>query len=119
MQRSRKIKIFVKNRSHGTRADCTQASALIDGLKGDSLLADRAYDTQEILDQANSQDMKLALPPKKNRKQQRDYDKHPYKIRHLVEKAFLQLKRWRGIATRYAKNTHSLPLCKLGDDALG
>ena len=30
-----------------------------------------------------------------------------YKIRHLVENAFLWLKRWRGIATRYAKNTSS------------
>ncbi|MDB2592933.1 IS5/IS1182 family transposase, partial [Gammaproteobacteria bacterium] len=26
------------------------------------------------------------------------------KYRHLVENAFLNLKRWRGIATRYAKN---------------
>jgi transposase len=65
------------------------------------------YDTQEILDKAKSQDMKIVIPPKKNRKQQRDYDKHLYKIRHLVENAFLHLKRWRGIATRYTKNTHS------------
>ncbi|MFH1915229.1 MAG: IS5/IS1182 family transposase, partial [Pseudomonadota bacterium] len=37
----------------------------------------------------------------------RDYDKYLYKIRHLVENAFLHLKRWRGIATRYAKNSAS------------
>ena len=30
-----------------------------------------------------------------------------YKLRHLVENAFLHLKRWRGIATRYAKNSSS------------
>ncbi|MSS27963.1 transposase, partial [Desulfovibrio sp. PG-178-WT-4] len=41
------------------------------------------------------------------RKEQREYDKGLYKIRHLVENAFLHLKRWRGIATRYAKNTSS------------
>ncbi len=29
------------------------------------------------------------------------------KHRHLVENAFLHLKRWRGIATRYAKHTTS------------
>ena len=29
------------------------------------------------------------------------------KLRHLVENAFLLLKRWRGIATRYAKNVAS------------
>ncbi len=28
-------------------------------------------------------------------------------IRHLIENTFLHLKRWRGIATRYAKNTAS------------
>ena len=36
-----------------------------------------------------------------------EYDRYLYKIRHLVENAFLWLKRWRGIATRYAKNTSS------------
>ena len=43
------------------------------------------------------------IPPKKNRKEQRDYDKYLYKMRHLVESCFLVLKRWRGIITCYAK----------------
>ena len=47
------------------------------------------------------------IPPKKNRKVQREYDEYLYRLRHLVENAFLALKRWRGIATRYAKNTAS------------
>jgi transposase len=34
---------------------------------------------------------------------QREYDKDLYRHRHLVENAFLHIKRWRGIATRYAK----------------
>ena len=93
--------------TEGTRADCTQAGALIDGFKSDYLLADKAYDTQAILDKAKSQGMAIVIPPKKNRKEQRGYDKHLYKIRHLVENTFLHLKRWRGIATRYAKNTRS------------
>ena len=46
--------------------------------------------------------MNPVIPPKKNRKMQREYDKHLYKTRHLVENAFLHLKRWRGIAARYA-----------------
>lgn len=37
----------------------------------------------------------------------RGYDKYIYRLRHLVENAFLEWKRWRGIATRYAKNTAS------------
>ena len=51
--------------------------------------------------------MKIVILPKKNRRVQRDYDHYLYKLRHLVENAFLHLKRWRGIATRYAKDTSS------------
>ncbi len=51
--------------------------------------------------------MRPVIPPKKNRKVMREYDKDEYKWRHLVENAILHLKRWRGIATRYAKNTAS------------
>ena len=51
--------------------------------------------------------MEAVIPPKKNRKVQRDYDRETYKWRRLVENAFLHLKRWRGAATRYAKRTAS------------
>ena len=51
--------------------------------------------------------MNIVIPAKRNRKQQREYDRHLYRLRHLVENAFLHLKRWRGIATRYAKTTTS------------
>ena len=80
---------------------------MIEGITAEHLLADRGYDTNAILEQAQSQGMIAVIPPKKNRKVQREYDKDLYKLRHLVENAFLHLKRWRGIATRYAKNTAS------------
>jgi len=51
--------------------------------------------------------MQVVIPPRKNRKSKRTYDKHLYKLRHLVENAILHLKRWGGIVTRYAKNTAS------------
>lgn len=93
--------------TQGTTADCTQAIALIDGFTAENLLADRGYDTDAILEQAKSQGMAPVIPPKKNRKVQRNHDKELYKAHHLVENAFLHLKRWLGIATRYAKNTAS------------
>ena len=72
-----------------------------------ALLADRGYDVNAIIEQARSVGMEIVIPPKKNRKEQRSYDKDLYKLRHLVENVFLMLKQWRGIATRYAKNTDS------------
>lgn len=93
--------------SEGTRADCKEAEPLIEGIKADALLADRAYDTDHIVEMAQKNEMEPVIPPKKNRKTQRHYDKHLYKLRHLVENAFLHLKQWRGIATRYAKNAKS------------
>ena len=72
-------------------------------MKAESLLADKGYDSDAIIALATEQGMKAQIPPKRNRKEQRYYDKELYKLRHLVENAFLHLKRWRGIATRYAK----------------
>ena len=51
--------------------------------------------------------MSPAIPPRKHRLVQRDYDKFLYKLRHLVEYVVLHLKGWRGIATRYAKQASS------------
>ena len=80
---------------------------MIEGFDAQYFLADRGYDTNEIIAVAQSFAMEVVIPPKKSRKEQRAYDQHLYKLRHLVENAFLHLKRWRGIATRYAKNTSS------------
>ncbi len=91
----------------GTTADCSKGVDLIEGFEAEHLLADRGYDTNEIVNRAMELNMDPVIPPKKNRKILRDYDKELYKLRHLVENAFLDLKEWRGIATRYAKRTSS------------
>lgn len=89
--------------TESTRADCKEAVHLIEGIFAETLLADRGYDMNDILAYAVSTGMEPVIPSKKNRKEQRDYDKYLYKLRYLVEKCFLFLKRWRSIATRYAK----------------
>ena len=43
------------------------------------------------------------VPPKKNFKEQWDYDKELYKRRNEIERLFRRLKRFRRIATRYDK----------------
>lgn len=91
----------------GTTADCTQAEALIEGLLADCLMADKAYDTNSLLQWCEDRGTQPVIPPKANRKEQRDYDAELYKLRHLVENAILKLKQWRALATRYAKTTAS------------
>ncbi len=77
---------------------------MIEGISAEALLADRGYDTNEIIAHAVAAGMEVVIPPKKNRKKKRTYDEYLYRIRHLVENAFLILKRWRGV-TRYAKTS--------------
>lgn len=91
----------------GTVADCSMTDELIEGFDADYLLADRGYDTDRVIEQAVIAGMEAVIPPKKNRKTQREYDNDIYENRYQVEKSFLKLKYWRGIATRYAKTTLS------------
>jgi hypothetical protein len=42
-------------------------------------LADRGYDSNAIVEQAIAQGMNPVIPPKRNRKIQRDYDQEIYK----------------------------------------
>ena len=88
----------------GVTADCAKAGELIENTGARGLIADRGYDSDKIVQNAENLGMKVVIPPRKNRKILRKYDKNAYKIRRLVENAFLHLKRWRGIATRYCKN---------------
>ena len=98
----------------GTVADCSLALPLIEGIEAEYLLADRAYDTNEIIAAATELGMNPVVPPKSNRKEKRKYDRALYQLRHLVENGFLEFKQWRGIATRYAKRTASyLAACQL------
>jgi transposase len=91
----------------GTTYDSMQACALIEGITAEVLLADRGYDSNEIVAAAMKNGMKVCISPERNQKEQREYDEYLYKLRHLVENAFHLLKRWRGIATRYAKHAAS------------
>ena len=80
---------------------------LIEGIEAEYLLADKGYDSDTFVKGLDEKGVKAVIPPRRNRKTQREYDRYLYRLRHLVENAFKVLKEWRGIATRYAKNTAS------------
>ena len=72
-----------------TTADRTIAAQLIAGSQAEYLLTDQGYDTNAIILNAVDEGMTPVFPPRKNRKHLREYDEYLYKLRHLVENAFL------------------------------
>lgn len=78
--------------SEGSKADCKEICALINCLSAQTLLANRGYDADEIIETAVNAKMQSVIPHKKNRKVQRGYDKYVYKLRHNIENAFFHLK---------------------------
>ena len=84
---------------------------LIRGVSFDALLADKAFDADWLLQDLDQRGATAVIPPKANRKTQRDYDLEVYKWRHLVENYFAKIKEFRGIATRYDKTDCSYAAC--------
>ena len=80
---------------------------LIKGVPFGALLADKAFDTNWLLEALNDRGAIAVIPPKSNRIVQREYDAEAYRWRHLVENYFAKIKEFRGIATRYDKTDNS------------
>jgi transposase len=73
-------------------------------LEAKALLADKAYDSDKIVQAAEKRGMQLIIPCRVNRKKnQRVLDTHRYKARHLVENLFQRMKVFRRVATRHDK----------------
>ena len=87
----------------GQRHDITQAEDLIAGYEFERVIADRAYDSDDLLRRIAEQEAEAVIPLRKNRKEQRDYDKHLYKERHLVECFFNKIKHYRRLFSRFEK----------------
>ena len=84
--------------------DCTQAIALLGERKVSHVLADKGYDSDAIVEHVASLGAVAVIPPRRNRKVQREYDKDLYKQRNRIERCFSRLKHFRRFATRYEKN---------------
>jgi putative transposase len=91
----------------GQWADSPQALPLLTGFTLQAVIADKAYDTNNILQSLINQDIQAVIPPKTNRIDQREYDENLYKDRNKVERFFNLLKGYRRIATRYDKTATS------------
>ena len=88
----------------GQTNDCTQAIGLLGERKTSHVLADKGYDSDAIVEHVATMGAVAVIPPKRNRKVQREYDKDLYKQRNRIERCFSKLKHFRRFATRYEKN---------------
>ena len=88
----------------GQRNDITQAEALIIDLDFGRLIADKAYDADHFIKLLIERyEAEAVIPPRSNRQQNRDYDAHLYKERHLVECFINKIKWYRRIFSRFEK----------------
>ena len=70
----------------GQAHDMKGVAPLIKGVSFDALLADKAIDADWLLQDLDERGATAVIPPKTNRKIQRNYDAEVYKWRHLVGK---------------------------------
>lgn len=89
--------------SEGQAADIRQGPELIQGLAAQAVVGDKSYEADEFVRTLEAQGAQAVIPPRKNRTEQRDDDRHLYKDRNLVERFFNRIKQFRRLATRYDK----------------
>ncbi len=88
----------------GQASDLTGADALLPGLAAPTLIADKGYDAEaRVLAPLREAGKTAVIPPRRNRTEQRAYERDLYAARHLIENFFCKLKQFRAIATRYDK----------------
>ena len=84
------------------------ADHLLPTMEADTLIADKAFDADiRVLEPLAAAGKTAVIPPRANRSALRDYDRHLYGERHLIENFFARIKQFRAIATRYEKTARN------------
>lgn len=87
------------------REELASKHEIIKILKGDigRLLAEKETMKEKLSESYENKGCEIVIPPKSNRKVQREYDKHTYKERYLIECLFGKIKHFRRIFSRFDK----------------
>ncbi|TKT67199.1 IS5 family transposase [Rhizobiaceae bacterium LC148] len=87
----------------GQASDKAAAPGLLEGLPASTVVADRGYDWQHLIDLVGQRGGQAHIPTQRDRKVQRSVDPEIYRQRNLVERFFCKLKHFHRVATRYDK----------------
>lgn len=89
----------------GQRHDCLSAKALLDGFQAQAVLADKAYDNNDLRQTIADMKAEAVIPSTRSRNVPIPHDTVAYKDRNRIERCFNKLKHFRRFATRYDRRT--------------
>lgn len=84
---------------------------LLEGRQAEAVIADKGYDSAEIVARVESLGAVPVIPPRRHRKALRPYDRDLYKQRNLIERCFNRLKQFRRFSTRYCRTIEAFRSC--------
>jgi transposase len=87
----------------GQRYDTIGVAPLIEGIAFNTILADKAFDANWIIEDMNERGAQIVISQRPKRKHPIQIDKEIYKWRHLIENFFCKLKEFKAIAMRCEK----------------
>ena len=67
------------------------------------MVADTGYDANHFVAKIEATGAEAVIPPRSNRLTPREFDRHLYRARNLIERFIARPKHFRRIATRYDK----------------
>ena len=91
----------------GQRGDAPQALTLIENMPAKVVMADTAYDSDQIRKAVAEKGALAVIPNNPSRAKKHPLDEHLYVQRHLVECCFSKLKQFRRVATRFEKTARN------------
>lgn len=90
-------------RTGSQASDRPRLPGRIAGVATAAVLADRGYDSDANRAAIRAAGADPCIPPRKNRTEPIDYDRHLYRERNVVERFFARVKQYRRVAIRYEK----------------
>lgn len=87
----------------GQRHDSLTAKALLESFEAEAVIADKAYDSNDLRAFIAEIGAQAVIPSNRSRKVLIPHDETAYKERNRIERCFNKLKHFRRFATRYER----------------